>query len=89
MKEILAELFEFNRRIRHGEVLSEADSERFLELKAMADEFIGSIDNDYVAECLTQRYIKANPWASIADDMGQLTNEAVRKCCSRAIKRYS
>lgn len=89
MKEILAELFEFNRRIRHGEILSESDNERFLELKAMADEFIDSIDNDYAADCLRERYIRARPWASIADEMGQLTNDAVRKCCSRAIKRYS
>lgn len=89
LKENMKELFELTKRIKSGDVLAPEESERFLRLSKTAEDFIAGIDNDYTSTCLSKRYINAKPWHIIADEMGQLTNDSVRKCCERAIKRYS
>ncbi len=89
MKEMMKELYSLTKRIKSGDALSQEESERFLMLQKTVEEFIGGIDNDYASMCLTERYINAKPWHKIADELGQMTNDAVRKCCDRAIKRYS
>lgn len=89
MKEMMKELYSLTKRIKADDVLSQEESERFIMLSKIAEEFIGRIDDDYASMCLTERYINAKPWHEIADELGQLTNDAVRKSCDRAIKRYT
>lgn len=89
MKDKFNELFRLSYNIQSGVELTDEESERFVELYDMAKEFISNIKNDYAAECLTKRYINAMTWAEIADDMGQFTEDSVRKCASRTIQRYS
>ena len=89
MKEILDEIYQTTKRIKSGEILDERENERYLELTQEAMEFITNTDNDYAASCITERYIKAKKWSKIADEMGQLTDDSVRKCCARTIQRYT
>lgn len=89
LKENMKELFDLTKRIKSGDVLTPEESERFLQLSGIAENFISGIENDYTSTCLSERYLNAKPWHIIADEMGQLTNDSVRKCCERAIKRYS
>lgn len=89
MKETMNELYKMTKRIKSGEILSEEDSKRFISLSETAKEFIEGLDSDYASTCITERFINAKPWHKIADEMGQLTPDSVRKCCERTIKRYS
>lgn len=89
MKDTLNEVYKMTKRIKSGEILTEEENKRFLELTDTAMDFIKSIDNDYAATCMKERYINAKSWHSIADQMGQMTNDSVRKCCMRTIQRYS
>lgn len=89
MEEILKELAEFNRRIKYKQTLTAEERCRFLELTAEAEKFINSVDNDYAAVCLRERYLNGRTWNSIANDMGTQTDDAVRKYASRAVKKYS
>ena len=89
MKEKMNELYKLTKRIKSGEVLSDDDHEKFIVLTDTVQSFIKNLDSDYASACLTERYINAKPWNKIADEMGQLTNDSVRKCCERTIRRYS
>lgn len=89
MKDTLNEVYRMTKRIKSGEILTEEENERYLELTDKAMEFIKIVDNEYAATCITERYINAKPWNKVADDMGQMTDDSVRKCCTRTIQRYS
>ena len=89
MKNKLKEMYKMTRRIKSGDTLTEEDSRRYLELTKTVTEFINLVDNDHAADCLTERYINGKAWHTIADELGQMTEDAVRKCCVRTIQRYS
>lgn len=89
MKDTLKEVYKMTKRVKSGEILTEEENKKFLVLTDTAMNFIKSIDDDYAATCLTERYINAKPWNKVADQMGQLTDDSVRKCCIRTIQRYS
>lgn len=89
MKTLMNELFSLTKRTKSGEILSEYESKRLTELTETVTEFIKKIDNDYASTCIKERYINAKPWHQIADELGQLTNDSVRKCCERTIRKYS
>lgn len=88
MKEVLKRLFELNRRFKVTGDLNDDEYAEMKRLLALAEEKITSIDDDYVGYCLSERYIEAKSWRQIADEMGYYTDDAIRKCCERAIKRY-
>ena len=89
MKDTLNEVYKFTKRVKSGEILTEEENKRFLELTDKSMDFVKSIENDYAATCITERYINGKSWHNIADQMGQLTDDSVRKCCERTIQRYS
>ena len=88
MKDVLKRLYELNRKYKVSGELDEEEYAELTELLELAKENINSIDDDYAGYCLTERYINAKPWRQIADEMGHYTDDAIRKCCERAIKRY-
>ena len=87
-KDVLKRLYELNRKYKVSGELDEEEYAELTELLELAKENINSIDDDYAGYCLTERYINAKPWRQIADEMGHYTDDAIRKCCERAIKRY-
>ncbi len=89
MKNTLKETYKMMRRIKSGDILTEEESKRYLELTQRVTDFINGVDNDYAAQCLTERYINGKSWHMIADELGQMTEDSVRKCCVRTIQRYS
>ena len=89
MKNTLKETYKMTRRIKSGDILTEEESKHYLELTQTVTDFINGVDNDYAAQCLTERYINGKSWHIIADELGQMTEDSVRKCCVRTIQRYS
>ncbi len=89
MKNALKETYKITRRIKSGDILTEEESKQYLELTQRVTDFINGVDNDYAAQCLTERYINGKSWHMIADELGQMTEDSVRKCCVRTIQRYS
>ena len=89
MKNALKETYKITRRIKSGDILTEEESKHYLELTQRVTDFINGVDNDYAAQCLTERYINGKSWHMIADELGQMTEDSVRKCCVRTIQRYS
>ena len=89
MKSTLKEAYKMTRRIKAGDTLTDEENRRYLELTQTVTDFINSVDNDYAAECLTKRYINGKSWHTIADELGQMTEDSVRKCCARTIQHYS
>ena len=88
MKNKLNEVYKITRRIKSGDTLTDEERKHYLELTKTVTEFINGVDNNYAADCLTERYINGKSWCTIADELGQMTEDAVRKCCVRAIQRY-
>lgn len=89
MEKMLKELSLLNKRIKSKDRLTDEERTRFLELSDSVNKFVDSIDNDYAAACITKRYIEGKQWRDVADDLGQFTEDSVRKYASRAVKRYS
>ncbi len=88
MKETLKRLYKLNNKQKTIGRLSRDEYYELVTLLQKAKESIDRIDDDYAEYCLTERYINAKPWRQIADEMGHFTDDSIRKCCERAIKRY-
>ncbi len=89
MEKILKELSLYNKRIKNKDELTDEERMHFLELSDSVNKFVDNIDNDYAAACITKRYIEGKQWSDVAEDLGQFTEDSVRKYASRAVKRYS
>lgn len=86
-KQTLRRLYNLNHRVCKGDLTAE-EREELNTLLERTREQLGRVEDDYAMYCLTERYIKAKPWGQIADEMGQYGEDAIRKCCERAVKRY-
>ena len=88
MKEMLRRLYELNRKSKTGERMTRNEADELCLLLKRAGEFISTVDNDFARYSLTERYINAKPWRRVADELGVLSDDTVRKCCARAVEKH-
>lgn len=88
MKEVLKRLYQLNHKYKMSGELTREESAELTSLMETVKNQINSIEDDYAKYCLNERYINAKPWQTIADEMGYYSDDSVRKCCERAIKKY-
>ena len=81
------QLFELNKKAKaHGAITTE-ESIKLRRLIEGAEADIARVDDDNIRFALAQRYIYAERWRTIADDLGHYTDDTVRKECDRAVRR--
>lgn len=88
MKKRLNRLYSMGSRLKKGQTLTIPESIEYESLLNEAKAEIDRVEDDHTRLVLTERYINANKWSDIADKMGHYTDDGIRKCCERAVKKY-
>ena len=88
IKDMLKELYKLEKKARaENEGLTAEDTERYEFLRSFLDEKASVLWDDFQKETIEQRYFECKKWGEIADNMGVLTEDHVRKASERGIAR--
>ena len=88
IKDMLKELYKLEKKARtENEELSMEEVGRYEYLRSFLDEKAQVLWDDFQKETIEQRYFEGKRWGEIADNMGVLTEDHVRKASERGIAR--
>ncbi len=88
MNEILRRLYYLNRKSKKREPMTTEESDELVRLLKLAGNALSKVGDDYARLALTERYINAKRWRYVADKFGAMTEDTVRKRCTRAVEKY-
>lgn len=88
MNDVFRRLYYLNRKSKMREELTPSESDELVRLLKMAGNELSKVSDDYARVALTERYINARRWRYVADKFGALSEDTIRKRCSRAVDRY-